>query len=243
MERDQVVRLLALAARVDHRIPDQGMIDAWTDAAIRARWTVDAAQDAIRAHQTESLEYLMPAHVTERIKAAAVQPLLFGRDTSPPVVKLASPLHVARCKAWVKADVLRKRAKRRPHLTSEAETAKAELFAIASPEFLRNIGSEHWARELERDPNYDPNRRIDVGEVDAQQAINEMAGWVGGEPIDRPRHDTPKSSTDPLGVECDHPPCRAKIGFFCTTPTGQRMAKAVFHPSRVLKAQAAKAET
>ena len=243
MERNQVVALLALAARVDHRVPDEDMIDAWVDAAIRARWTVDAAEEAIRAHQTESTAYLVPAHITERIKAASIQPLLFGHDRSQQVVKLATPLHVARCKAWVKADVLRKRAKKHPNsdVVRYAETAKVELFAIASPEFLRTMNSEHWARELEHSPDYDPNRHVDVGEVDPQQAFTEMTGWLDGEPINPSKPPPPPNEPvdlDPLGVECPH--CKAAIAFFCVGHRGARLTHTTYHDSRI---QAAKAKT
>lgn len=66
---DDVVDVLTVAAAYDRRTVGQADVHAWSDAAERGRWTRDEALDAVKAHYAASTAWLMPAHVTERIRA------------------------------------------------------------------------------------------------------------------------------------------------------------------------------
>lgn len=74
MTRDEIVSLLSVATAYDGRTLGEADVAAWGDAAERGRWTYDQAQDAVKGHYAESAAWLMPAHVTERIKAARSEP-------------------------------------------------------------------------------------------------------------------------------------------------------------------------
>jgi hypothetical protein len=67
--RDDIVRLLQTAAAYDNRTIGEGPVRAWFDSAERGRWTYPEAVEAIKAHYAESTAFLMPAHVSQRIKA------------------------------------------------------------------------------------------------------------------------------------------------------------------------------
>lgn len=70
MTYDEIVNLLTTAALYDNREPDdEGLIAAvWQRASELAGWTYPEALDALYAHFAESKDYLMPAHITERIR-------------------------------------------------------------------------------------------------------------------------------------------------------------------------------
>ena len=74
LTRDQVVSLLQVAAAYDNRNLGQANIHAWHDAADRERWAFDDAVMAIKAHYAESTDYLLPAHVTQRIRGKRQEP-------------------------------------------------------------------------------------------------------------------------------------------------------------------------
>lgn len=73
MNETEIRQLLAAAMAYDNRKPGQANIAAWREAAHRARWTFDAALDAIHAHYAESTDFLMPGHITTRIRNATPQ--------------------------------------------------------------------------------------------------------------------------------------------------------------------------
>jgi hypothetical protein len=64
----QVRQLLACAMAYDNRKPGDANVAAWMDAAARARWTFEAAVEAIKAHYAEETAFCMPAHITKRLK-------------------------------------------------------------------------------------------------------------------------------------------------------------------------------
>lgn len=70
MTRDEIIQLLGGAACYDSRKPSEGMVNAWLETAQRARWTYNEATDAVKTHYTESTDFILPAHVAQRIKAA-----------------------------------------------------------------------------------------------------------------------------------------------------------------------------
>ena len=74
MDENHIKQLLSVAMAYDNRRPGDANIAAWMEAAHRGRWTFDAALDAIHAHYAENTDFLMPGHITTRIRAAYRQP-------------------------------------------------------------------------------------------------------------------------------------------------------------------------
>lgn len=72
--RNQIIDLLTTASAYDRRTVGEGDIAAWSEVARRAGWSFAAAQDAIHAHYAEGPGWLMPGHITQRIKQARRQP-------------------------------------------------------------------------------------------------------------------------------------------------------------------------
>lgn len=84
---DEIRQLYAVAMAYDNRKVSEANITAWHEAATRARWTFPAALEAIHQHYTERTDFLMPGHITERIrhertKPAAYQPAQL--ESAPP---------------------------------------------------------------------------------------------------------------------------------------------------------------
>lgn len=69
LTHDQVVDLLTAISAYDNRKPNPAAILAWGKAAELGRWTLPEALDAVHGHFAEDTDYLMPAHVTARVKA------------------------------------------------------------------------------------------------------------------------------------------------------------------------------
>lgn len=78
MSDDQVRDLLAVIAGYDRRPLDGPTLNAWTVASRRARWVYAEAVEAVRAHFDSSRDMLLPAMVTERVRATKRLPLLPG---------------------------------------------------------------------------------------------------------------------------------------------------------------------
>lgn len=74
MTRDEIINLLSIAAAYDKRTLGEADIAAWSDAADRGRWSYDMAQDAVKAHYAERAEWLMPSHITYRIRSRRAEP-------------------------------------------------------------------------------------------------------------------------------------------------------------------------
>lgn len=68
MTETEIRRLLAAAMAYDNRKPGEAAVMAWGEAAARAGWTFESALDAIHGHYSESTDFLMPGHVTVRIR-------------------------------------------------------------------------------------------------------------------------------------------------------------------------------
>jgi hypothetical protein len=71
---DEIRGLLAAAMAYDNRRPGDANVAAWLEAATRARWTFPAALDAVHAHYATATQFLMPGHVTERIRQDRREP-------------------------------------------------------------------------------------------------------------------------------------------------------------------------
>ncbi|RPA65782.1 hypothetical protein EF294_03330 [Gordonia oryzae] len=74
MNRNQIIDLLTIASAYDRRTIGEGDIAAWSEASRRAGWRLELATDAIHEHYAQTSKWLMPGHITERIKLAARQP-------------------------------------------------------------------------------------------------------------------------------------------------------------------------
>jgi hypothetical protein len=70
MREQQVRLLLAAAVAYDNRRPGDGNIRAWIEAADRGRWNYEEALEALHQHYAESTDFLMPGHITQRLRSA-----------------------------------------------------------------------------------------------------------------------------------------------------------------------------
>lgn len=70
MTSAEVIDFLSATVAYDNRNPGQANIAAWTEAAARGRWTLDEALDALHEHYAASTEFLMPGHITARVRQA-----------------------------------------------------------------------------------------------------------------------------------------------------------------------------
>lgn len=88
MNRNEVIDLLTAASAYDRRTIGEGDVHAWSEAARRAGWTFPRALDALHDHYAKTSQWLMPGHITERLRLAARQPAPAGEvlelDAAPP---------------------------------------------------------------------------------------------------------------------------------------------------------------
>jgi len=69
MTHNEIVDLLTAISAYDNRKPNPAAVLAWGKAAELGRWTLPEALDAVHEHFSENPDYLMPAHVTAKVKA------------------------------------------------------------------------------------------------------------------------------------------------------------------------------
>ncbi|MGP6175391.1 hypothetical protein [Corynebacterium sp. A21] len=81
MTREEVTLFLAQIQAVDNRTITAETVTAWHDAATRQKWTMDYAVEGMRRHFSESTDWLMPGHITQRIRT-------IRRDQQPPLKAL-----------------------------------------------------------------------------------------------------------------------------------------------------------
>ena len=74
MNRNEVVDLLTAASAYDRRTIGEGDVRAWSEAANRAGWTFEKALDALHDHFASTSKWLMPGHITERLRLQSRQP-------------------------------------------------------------------------------------------------------------------------------------------------------------------------
>lgn len=74
MNRNQIIDLLTAASAYDRRTIGEGDVHAWSEAARRAGWTFDRALNALHDHFATTSQWLMPGHITERLRLASRQP-------------------------------------------------------------------------------------------------------------------------------------------------------------------------
>lgn len=70
MTDNQIVDLLSVVTAFDNRNAGRATVLAWAEVAEISRWTYAEAEQAVHQHFAESTEYLMPAHITQRIRVA-----------------------------------------------------------------------------------------------------------------------------------------------------------------------------
>ena len=70
MTHDEVVDLLTAVSAYDNRKANPASVLAWGKAAELGRWTLQEALQAVHEHFAENPDYLMPAHITARVKAS-----------------------------------------------------------------------------------------------------------------------------------------------------------------------------
>lgn len=90
MTPDQVAALLVVAMAYDNRKPGDATVAAWTEAAERGKWRFGPAREAIHAHYATSAAFIMPAHITERLKVESRFPPRFG-EAPPTALEEARP--------------------------------------------------------------------------------------------------------------------------------------------------------
>lgn len=100
MNRNEIVDLLSIVTVYDGRTIGEADVAAWGDAAQRGRWTFEQAQDAVKAHYAESTQWLMPGHVTDRIKVQRRDPP--PPHALPPSRRSFQQQHKDSCVAWVR---------------------------------------------------------------------------------------------------------------------------------------------
>lgn len=80
MNSDDIINLLSIAAAYDRRTIGEADVVAWSAAADIGRWTYEEARLAIQAHYAEDTDWLMPAHITQRIRREYRQPPAFQNE-------------------------------------------------------------------------------------------------------------------------------------------------------------------
>lgn len=84
MTRNEIIDLLSVISAYDNRNASQAAVLAWEKAAELGRWTFSEALDAVHAHFTVSTAFLMPAHITDRIRAARQDAAMRQPVVTPP---------------------------------------------------------------------------------------------------------------------------------------------------------------
>ncbi len=74
MDRDEIVQLLQVVQGYDSRNIDGLMVNNWLRVSQIGRWTLATAVEAVHQHFTSSTDWLMPGHITKRVRDAARQP-------------------------------------------------------------------------------------------------------------------------------------------------------------------------
>lgn len=90
LNQEQVAALLVVAMAYDNRKPGDATVAAWTEAAHRGKWRFGPAREAIHAHYATSTTFLMPGHITERLKVESRFPPRYG-EAPPAELEEARP--------------------------------------------------------------------------------------------------------------------------------------------------------
>lgn len=96
-----MVQLLQVVQGYDNRTVDGATVSVWSKAAQIGRWSYDAAVEAVHQHYASSTDWLMPAHITRRVRDAARQPA-----PASEVLQIGGPPPASEeTRAWAKKQV------------------------------------------------------------------------------------------------------------------------------------------
>jgi hypothetical protein len=84
MTQNEVIDLLSAISAYDNRNASKAAVLAWREASGRGRWTFTEALDAVHDHYAESTVFVMPGHVTERIRVARQEAAMRELVDPPP---------------------------------------------------------------------------------------------------------------------------------------------------------------
>lgn len=82
MTPTEAAALLAVAAGLDNRKPSAEAAESWAKAL--GNLPLADCREAVYAHYRESTEWLMPAHVSRRVRAMRTERLKLAGDVQPP---------------------------------------------------------------------------------------------------------------------------------------------------------------
>jgi hypothetical protein len=83
MTQNEIVDLLSVVTAYDNRNASKAAVLAWGTASEIGRWTFPEALRSVHEHYAESTDFIMPAHVTRRIKTAR-NDFAMRNPTDPP---------------------------------------------------------------------------------------------------------------------------------------------------------------
>jgi len=100
MNNGEVIDVLSVITAYDGRNAGAAELNVWAEAAKRGRWRFADAVDAVHEHYAESTAWLMPGHVTERIRRKRADP---PRSNALPQAtpRPAADAHIRRVCEWV----------------------------------------------------------------------------------------------------------------------------------------------
>jgi hypothetical protein len=140
----EVRRLLAAAMAYDNRKPGESTVLAWSEAARRERWTFDAALDAVHAHYAESTAYLMPGHITQRIRLARPSVPAYTPPAleAPPAAAETRESVMAEIRQFARRVALPRHVRGRRPATNSADHAAARERARTELDRVRDRATE-----------------------------------------------------------------------------------------------------
>jgi len=161
MNNGEVIDLLSLITAYDGRNAGPAELHAWAEAAQRGRWTYAEAADAVSAHFAESTEWLMPGHITQRLRQRRAEP---PRSNALPAAtpRPADEAHVCRVVDWLAA-----------RLAADRETAADDQWralGIECPHCRAEPGARCVQTVGMHGQRRDPVRPIEVPHIQRRRA-------------------------------------------------------------------------
>jgi hypothetical protein len=132
LNQEQVAALLVVAMAYDNRKPGDATVAAWTEAAHRGKWRFGPAREAIHAHYATSTSFIMPGHITERLKVESRFPPRYGEAPAELEEARPDPAGQERIRAVVSSLAARLRWPRKPSREDPALTVECP-FCHAAP--------------------------------------------------------------------------------------------------------------
>lgn len=172
LTRDQVIDLLTCAAAYDKRTIGEADIAAWTLAI--GDLPFGDAQAAIISHYSEGTDWLMPAHVRQRVKLA--RELNIARHPIPP-----PPAHLADTPPAYR-DELQNNVSR---LADGMQVPKRPALGSGAPP----SAEYNQVRGIHRDPIRVASKQVRCPWETCKAPIGSACTTSNGRPLDRPAHD------------------------------------------------------